>query len=294
MSNLKYQLKGLMLRNQDGSFSTKAERKKILVQSAIQLKEGGYKLANPNSLKPKHVEYLIERWKSEKLSTGTIKNRMAHIRWWAEKVGKSSMLPKSNSGSNQSIKLDIDKRSYIPTESKGKDLDMEKLARVNDKLVKLSLQLQKEFGLRREEAIKFNHRFAVRGDKLALKASWTKGGRAREVPIRTESQKLLLKEVHRTIGNGSLIRQDRNYIQQLRAYQRETSDAGLDKNHGLRHRYAQDRYHELTGWKAPLAGGPTSKDLTPEQKATDREVRLQISQELGHGREQIIVQYLGR
>ena len=51
---------------------------------------------------------------------------------------------------------------------------------------------------------------------------------------------------------------------------------------------------ELTGWKAPAAGGPTSKQLSPEQKRIDREARLTISRELGHEREQITAVYLGR
>ena len=64
--------------------------------------------------------------------------------------------------------------------------------------------------------------------------------------------------------------------------------------HGLRHAYAQIRYEELTGWKAPAAGGPKSKTLTPEQREIDRKARLVISQELGHEREQVTTAYLGR
>ncbi|MBF4370531.1 integrase, partial [Vibrio anguillarum] len=64
--------------------------------------------------------------------------------------------------------------------------------------------------------------------------------------------------------------------------------------HGLRHEYAQARYLELTGWRSPKAGGLSSRELTPEQKAVDREARLTISKELGHEREAITVAYLGR
>ncbi|MBD1584010.1 phage integrase N-terminal domain-containing protein [Pseudoalteromonas sp. S16_S37] len=294
MSNLKYQLQGLMLRNQDGSFGVKAERKKVLVQISAQLKQGGYRLQSVQSLKPKHVNYLIERWQGEGLSAGTIKNRLSHVRWWAEKIGKASMLPKSNNGANQAITLDLEKRTYTPTESKAKELEQNKLEKVSDPLVKLSLRLQREFGLRREEAIKFRPNYAIRGEQLVLKPSWTKGGRPRVIPIRTESQRHLLQQVQNQVGGGALIRPDRNYIQQLKAYERQTSQAGLDKNHGLRHMYAQQRYLELTGWRSPIAGGPTNKQLTPEQKQIDRQARLQVSNELGHGREQITVIYLGR
>jgi hypothetical protein len=60
------------------------------------------------------------------------------------------------------------------------------------------------------------------------------------------------------------------------------------------HNYAQTRYAELTGWKAPAAGGPTSKQLSADQKVIDRQARLTISRELGHEREQITAVYLGR
>jgi hypothetical protein len=51
-----------------------------------------------------------------------------------------------------------------------------------------------------------------------------------------------------------------------------------------------------SGWRraAPAAGGPRSKDLTPEQRELYREARLTISAELGHEREQITAVYLGR
>ncbi len=64
--------------------------------------------------------------------------------------------------------------------------------------------------------------------------------------------------------------------------------------HGHRHRYAQRRYHEFTGWECPARGGPTSKQLTKKQKERDREAREVISHEMGHGREQVTSVYLGR
>ena len=83
-------------------------------------------------------------------------------------------------------------------------------------------------------------------------------------------------------------------MQQLRVYEGNTLRAGLSHMHGLRHAYAQSRYKELTGWKAPAAGGPQSKALAPEQRETDRDARLTISRKLGHEREQITAAYLGR
>ena len=70
--------------------------------------------------------------------------------------------------------------------------------------------------------------------------------------------------------------------------------ASVHRIHGHRHQYAQVRYRELTGWAAPAAAGPRSKDMTADQRAVDREAWPKISAELGHEREQITVVYLGR
>lgn len=63
---------------------------------------------------------------------------------------------------------------------------------------------------------------------------------------------------------------------------------GVDLSLGLGH------YREPTGWAAPAASGPCSKDMTADRRAVDREARLKISAELGHEREQITVVDLRR
>jgi hypothetical protein len=109
----------------------------------------------------------------------------------------------------------------------------------------MSLELQQAFGLRREEAIKFIPSYADRGDHLVLKDTWTKGGKAREIPLRTAEQREVLDRAHHLAGRGSLIPATRTYIQQLRVYEGHTARAGLSKLHGLRHAYAQQRYLDL-------------------------------------------------
>ena len=76
-------------------------------------------------------------------------------------------------------------------------------------------------------------------------------------------------------------------------YEDQTRAAGLDQMHGLRHAYALDRYEELTGWKAPAAGGPSRRELVEEKRRIDTAARMRISRELGHGRIEIARQYCG-
>ena len=167
------------------------------------------------------------------------------------------------------------------------------LGRVGDVHVRMSLELQQTFGLRREEAIKLQPSYADRGDHLVLKDSWAKGGKAREIPVRTPAQRELLDRAHRLAGLGSLISSERNYRQQLLVYERHKANAGLFKLHGLRHAYAQVRFEELIGWKPPPAGGPSLKNLSKDDRAVDRAAHLAISRELGHERMQIVAVYCG-
>jgi hypothetical protein len=78
----------------------------------------------------------------------------------------------------------------------------------------MSLRLQAAFGLRREESIKIEPAAADQGDRIVLKASWTKGGRRREIPIRNEEQRTLLDHAKRLAGSGSLIPPHLRYIDQ--------------------------------------------------------------------------------
>lgn len=247
-----------------------------------------------SSLKPKHIEALVKHWEEKGIEVSTVKNRMAHLRWWARQIGNPSVIPTENKS------LGIPERKYVSESGKQIGLGEDQLARIGEERIRVSLLLEAAFGLRREEALKFRPDYALRGadptaaDRIHLKASWTKGGRAREIPIRNDHQRELLAWAERVAGNGSMIPPERSYVEHLKVYEAQLKRAGIANAHGLRHGYAQRRYLELTGRPAPHAGGPRSKDLTPAQKVQDGAARLAISAELGHGREEITAVYLGR
>ena len=288
MRDLNYELKQLCRRNRDGSFATQRDRERVLDLVANQLHGLGYRHLAAASLKPKHVQALAQSWQSEGLAVGTIKNRMAELRWWAEKVGKQNVIARDNGH------YGIGNRRYVSNVSKARELSCGELSRISDPYTRMSLRLQAAFGLRREESIKIRPQWADRDDKLALKDSWTKGGRAREIPVRNEEQRQVLDQAKILAGRGSLIPAERSYVDQLRRFEHQCARAGVHRVHGHRHHYAQVRYREITGWVAPAAGGPRARELTPEQREVDLEARLTISAELGHERSEILAVYLGR
>jgi hypothetical protein len=288
MREFNYELKQLCQRNRDGSYGTRADRERILELIANQLHEMGFKHMHATSLKAKHVQALVARWHKEGIAPGTFKNRMAQLRWLAEKNGTPKIIARTNNA------YGIEKRVYVTNVSKAIELDLERLARINDPYTQMSLELERAFGFRRKESIMIRPAWADRGDLLVLKDTWTKGGREREVPIRTAEQRRVLDKAKQLAGNGSLIPKEMRYIDQLKRFEAQCAKVGIHHVHGLRHHYAQDRYRELTGWECPANGGPKSKELTPEQKKIDHEARMTLTHELGHGREQITAQYVGR
>ncbi len=251
MDKLIYELHKLCERNRDGSYNTQGDRRTTLIMMSRQLLEMGFRHMGAKSLKYKHVYALVKRWQREELSSGTIKNRMAYLRWWAEKIGKASEIPKNNAW------FGIPERRFATNEDKSRQLGTG-IDGIRDAHVRMSLELQQAFGLRRAESIKFQPRYADQGHCLLLMKSWTKGGRVRTVPITTTEQRTVLNRAHALAGSGSLIPPDRTFIQQRHLYDGQCKAVGLSHMHGLRHAYAQARYEILTGWKAPAAGGPSA------------------------------------
>ncbi len=143
--------------------------------------------------------------------------------------------------------------------------------------------------------MKIKPHLADKGNRLELLSTWCKGGRGRSMDIRTDEQRYWLEEAKKTAGKfgNSLIPQSKDYKKHCSVYKKQVIRAGFRRMHGLRHAYIQQRYKELTGWDSPACGGPKTRFLTNEQKQTDHEVRLIISEEIGHSRKQITKNYLG-
>ena len=81
--DLNYDLKRLQAAHDDGSHGTRTARSYALAQIADTLHELGFKDLRVTGLKRKHVAALVKEWKRQGRSVGTMKNRMAHVRWWA-------------------------------------------------------------------------------------------------------------------------------------------------------------------------------------------------------------------
>ena len=250
MRDLNWDLLQLQRSGSEGAHGTRRDRSYALAQMANTLQhESGYRGLRARGLKAKHVEALVRDWLDRGLSHATMMNRMAHLRWWADQIGKGNMV-------ESNAHYGIRPRSHVSDGTTRRDLDAARLARVKDDHVRMALRLQAAFGLRREEAIKFSPSYADRGDRIAVRASTAKGGRARIVPVLMDGQRRLLDEARRLAGGGAMIPPERNYAEQKRIYDDETKTAGLDRMHGLRHysgRRIIPNWHPTYGKKAGIS-----------------------------------------
>ena len=137
MRDLNYDFKQICRHNRDGSYATQADRQNILDLVADQLHEMGFRGLRAQGFKPKHVEKLVERWLAEQLASGTIKNRMSHLRWLAQKIGKENIVARSNA------EYGIADRVYVTNVDKGKDLDRQQLESIRCSYTQMSLRLER-------------------------------------------------------------------------------------------------------------------------------------------------------
>lgn len=262
-------------------FTTQRDYKRILEHCIGSLHKQGYIIDNVNQLKQKHIHFLVDKWKKEALSTRTIKNKLSVLRVACENLRKPHVVLGNENYQLVSHKKAHQQRAIF-------DLN---LSEFPDKYVRCAVALQQAFGLRREEAIKFNAGLADKGHYIELRPSWTKGGIGRDVPVTTREQRELLNEIKQVFGKSNLIPPHLSYIQQRTHYDNAVKNSSYHNLHGLRYAYAQNRYQALTGWLAPANGGRASKDMPAEEKAISREARLMISREMGHSRLNITKTY---
>ena len=156
-------------------------------------------------------------------------------------------------------------------------------------------ELARELGLRSKEAALLNTQKALheaRERGLVTIVDGTKGGRSRIVFISQERQLSALDRAAKLQDKGrSLIPIDQNWKQfrenTLRQGRVPLQQFGITGYHDLRAAYACDRYQQLTGHPPPvIAGGIVDKHQ-------DRLAREQISAELGHGRIDVVAEYIG-
>ena len=143
------------------SFASRADMRHMLNRCIKDLHELGFNLTHIKGLKPKHIHVLVEHWKTQNKNPATIKNYMAKLRKMAILLDKPQLVKPSNDT------YQISRRSYVPTHNKA--IHQVDFSKCTDPMIRLSLEAQSLFGLRREESMKLIISEAWIGDSLRIK-----------------------------------------------------------------------------------------------------------------------------
>jgi hypothetical protein len=157
-------------------------------------------------------------------------------------------------------------------------------------------ELARDLGLRSKEASLLDARVALRQAQETGSVHivlGTKGGYARGIPVNTLQMDVLRRAANVQGIERGVMPGDKNWrewreggLRAIRETVQQYTNGGL---HDLRAAYACQRYREITGHLAPVeaCGKLTSA------RAVDYAARLQIAQELGHNRVDVVAEYIG-
>ena len=157
------------------------------------------------------------------------------------------------------------------------------------------VELCRELGLRSKEASLIDARAALaeaRERGAVTVDAGTKGGREREVPITSPAQVEALQRAATAQGaDRSMIPADQSWSQWREGELREARElvqaatgGGL---HDLRAAYACERYESVAGHGAPCTGAAI------QDNGRDAAARMAVAEELGHGRIDVVAEYVG-
>ncbi|SIO72853.1 regulatory protein, Fis family [Burkholderia sp. GAS332] len=271
------------------SVKTQERRTTAICRSFVELRQHGFALQTPWSLKHKHVEFLVRHWVALGQSGGTIENKLTYLRALASWMNKRNLV--GTLGDYVDRKEHDLVRSYVATEDKSwiaHCVDAQaKIAEIGRTCphVAVQLKMQAAFGLRVEESFMLRPAEGVRDSGRLGVTRGTKGGRPREVPI--EAKFAVLEEAARLSNDltGSTVPADRTLRQWRDWYYYVLEKHGVTKaglgitSHGLRHEYLQTLYETTTGVPAPVKAHGLRPDLELHLEAM-----LRVVANAGHSR----------
>ncbi|MDN7934557.1 integrase domain-containing protein [Burkholderia metallica] len=271
------------------SIKTQEYRATAICKAFVELREGGFALQTPWSLKTKHVEYLVDRWMNEGQSGGTIENKLTYLRALAQWLGKANLV--GTLGDYVDRRAAGLERSYVATEDKSWVANgVDAVAKIEEiaqtcPYTAVQLKLQAAFGLRVEESFMLRPLEAVRDPHNLAVTRGTKGGRPREVPIERKIE--ILEEAARlsngvtgsTIPAGRSLKQWRDWYYYVLAKHGVTKGGIGVTSHGLRHEYLQTLYEQVAEVPAPIKGSSARPD-----RAAHEDAKRRVVEAAGHSR----------
>jgi len=284
----------------DCSQATRDERRARIHAFFADLRELGYRLCSPNSIRQKHVKALTELWQQKGLAPRTIHTQMSMLRVFCTWIGKPNLV----GDINDYFDPDRIHRHLVATENKAWEahgidpLVVIAKAKELDERMGLYLALEHHVGTRGKEAMELRplQDYDPATGMLVI-ARGTKGGKARTAHLKKPQQQEVIEWARRVaLASGGRIRwPGTTWKQAQKRFYTFARKLGVTKKclgvtaHGLRHGFLQREYTEQTGLPPPIAGGALGKiDAQTHRMAMER-----VSMIAGHGRPDVVCLYAG-
>ncbi len=295
-----------------GSFKTRARYQEATERFCTFLAQE-FKLQKFKNVKEKHVVAYVEYMKSEGKAPSTIQTDLSAIRFSHSLSGSKNILPENDKLNLEKREYNKVDRAWTPKEINNAKLCAQSMGRPD---VYHAINLSEKFGVRIEGVAlnQVNHlKEALITKELYVKE---KGGLERYIPVTTQDQVNTIKnllsyaqkngksDTDKTIsadgkhGVKEKIKSIQNWItnnrdkfqdnsirskENVQEFRKTAEENGLKLRaenlsfHGLRYKYAQDRYQTLKN-----------------QGFSDKMAKSTVSRELGHFRPDITNVYLAR
>lgn len=276
-SPLEDQLISILAANRENGHETQRKRGWQLLAAARMLHQK-FGLQKWENLKAKHVEHIVETWKSQDRGRRAIEEKLWNLRWLVRKIGKANLMPRSNRELGVEPGPRYTRAGMVIPDTKLEEI----LAKVTEPRLRTAILMGKYLGLRFREAMLFRPWRDFDGERLWLKRG-TKGGRPRYLFLHNARQREVIEAARALVsGEAALIPPEARTFKFWagKCYDRlRAVGVGRETDvlfHDLRRTYANDRMDYLT----------KVKGLDPV--AADRIV----TRELGHARGEVLRWYL--
>ncbi|TRZ56108.1 MAG: hypothetical protein D4S02_16365 [Rhodocyclaceae bacterium] len=284
----------------DCSQATRDDRRAKIHMFFADLRDMGYRLTDPRSLRQKHVKALTEFWNQKGLAPRTIHTWLSMLRVFCTWIGKPNLV----GDTEDYFEPGRVHRHLVATENKCWDahgidpLLIILKATALDERFGLYLSLDHHVGTRGKEAMELRPLQDYDPATRTLTISrGTKGGKARAVPLETPEQFETIEWARRVaLAAGGRIRwPGTTWKQAQQRFFHFARKLGITKKdlgvtaHGLRHGFLQRVYTKDTGLPPPIAGGALGKiDAQTHWRAMEH-----VSSVAGHGRRDAACFYAG-
>ncbi|MCY0892605.1 MAG: phage integrase N-terminal SAM-like domain-containing protein [Acidibacillus sp.] len=285
--NLEQQLDKIWRHVNQGSIKTRY-RYKEAVTRFCHFAADTYKLQKVTNIKDKHLISYVAHMQQKGLSASTIKTELSAIRFLCDQAGVKATLP-TNVAIGDRLGAPLMQRTFgqiprawsMPEVTAAIDLahlqGKEPLAQILSFGHTLGLRIHETISLEKSDLMAALHQ-----GYLHLRTA--KGGLERDVPVTPAARAAILQTlqhcasgkvfVQPTHKAHTVIKQVQNWINQYRGD--FTQGERILTYHGLRHAYAQERYaYHLI-----------------RCAHNEKEARLHVARELGHGRDTVTRIYL--